>query len=176
MTFSDLKKILKDIADAIRSKTGKSELIYPENMGEEILKIECGSSGDDLPESFKANYLVSGDAQQMVFALKGQFDLTSVTHNDAWYDDNNTSTIFTLYAIDIDGTIYDGVDAMLRASDGYVYLDLISENKTVWTSNYLDGKTSKLKDEIISFGADYQTFPSNTSFFYVIAPHAVTVS
>lgn len=40
-----LTSIFQDIADAIRSKTGKSESIYPVDMASEIEGIESGGSG-----------------------------------------------------------------------------------------------------------------------------------
>lgn len=39
-----LSSIFQDIADAIRTKTGKSESIYPVNMASEIEGIESGGS------------------------------------------------------------------------------------------------------------------------------------
>jgi hypothetical protein len=41
---------LTAIGDAIRSKTGKTELIDPANMDTEIASIEAGGGGGDLPE------------------------------------------------------------------------------------------------------------------------------
>lgn len=40
-----LSDIFQDIADAIRTKTGKSESIYPVDMASEIEGIESGGSG-----------------------------------------------------------------------------------------------------------------------------------
>ena len=40
--IQNLRKFLKDIADAIREKTGKSELIAPVNFAEEIKSISAG--------------------------------------------------------------------------------------------------------------------------------------
>lgn len=40
-----LTSIFQDIADAIRTKTGKSESIYPVNMASEIEGISSGGSG-----------------------------------------------------------------------------------------------------------------------------------
>ena len=40
-----LSDIFQDIADAIRTKTGKSESIYPSDMASEIEGIESGGSG-----------------------------------------------------------------------------------------------------------------------------------
>lgn len=43
------EKILKDLADAIRSKDGSTELIYPQAMADKILNLELGSG--DLPDT-----------------------------------------------------------------------------------------------------------------------------
>lgn len=40
-----LSDIFQDIADAIRSKTGKADSIYPSDMASEIEGIEGGGSG-----------------------------------------------------------------------------------------------------------------------------------
>ena len=40
-----LTSIFQDIADAIRTKTGKSESIYPVDMASEIEGISSGSDG-----------------------------------------------------------------------------------------------------------------------------------
>ncbi len=41
-----LTSIFQDIADAIRTKTGKSESIYPVDMASEIEGIESGGSAE----------------------------------------------------------------------------------------------------------------------------------
>ena len=58
---------LTAIGDAIRGKTGKTELIDPANMSTEIASIEAGSGGGDLPSKF----IIAGDC-------------TSRFHRDGW--------------------------------------------------------------------------------------------
>lgn len=41
-----LTSIFQDIADAIRTKTGKVDSIYPSDMASEIEEIESGESGE----------------------------------------------------------------------------------------------------------------------------------
>ena len=42
-----LSSIFQDIADAIRSKTGKADSIYPSDMASEIESIETSGGSDD---------------------------------------------------------------------------------------------------------------------------------
>ena len=47
---------LSSIGDAIREKTGTTEMIAPQDMGEFILSIEAGGSGDgDIPEEIRSD-------------------------------------------------------------------------------------------------------------------------
>ena len=43
-----LTSIFQDIADAIRSKTGKADSIYPSDMASEIESIESGGKAQNL--------------------------------------------------------------------------------------------------------------------------------
>lgn len=52
-----LSDIFQDIADAIRSKTGKSESIYPVDMASEIEGIESGGSDEIIRISTVDNTL-----------------------------------------------------------------------------------------------------------------------
>lgn len=134
-------------------------------------------SANVLPETFKANYFVSGNAQQMGFALAGQFDLTNVNYGDAgWYENGGTDVSFAIYAIDTDGTIYDGEPVTLVVRDGHLTMRIVDSGKAILTDNYVEGRSSTIKDDIISFGANYQSFPNATELYYVLEPHAVIVS
>ena len=54
-----LTSIFQDIADAIRTKTGKSESIYPVDMASEIESIEIGESEETIGISTADNTLYS---------------------------------------------------------------------------------------------------------------------
>lgn len=49
-----LTSIFQDIADAIRSKTGKSESIYPVDMASEIEGIESGGSDGIIKRNIRS--------------------------------------------------------------------------------------------------------------------------
>lgn len=49
-------KILKDLADAIRSKDGSSELIYPQSMAAKILDIETMPEAMILVDEYGNEY------------------------------------------------------------------------------------------------------------------------
>jgi hypothetical protein len=49
-----LTSIFQDIADAIRSKTGKSESIYPVDMASEIEGIESGGSDGIITRNIRS--------------------------------------------------------------------------------------------------------------------------
>lgn len=50
------EQYMEDIGDAIRNRTGKSDLIYPENMSEEILSIgaDANATSSDVTKGVKA--------------------------------------------------------------------------------------------------------------------------
>lgn len=54
-----LSSIFQDIADAIRTKTGKSESIYPVDMASEIEGIESGGSDGIITRNIRSGARVA---------------------------------------------------------------------------------------------------------------------
>ena len=65
-----LNEVMKDTADAIREKTGKSELIAPVNFAEEIKSISAGgeSGGGDAPSGDWEYYDCSSATEMAQYA------------------------------------------------------------------------------------------------------------
>lgn len=55
------EKVLKDIANAIRSKNGKTNLMYPNQMALEISLLKTGGSGGSMAVNIKEEYGAKGD-------------------------------------------------------------------------------------------------------------------
>lgn len=65
--MSALGDFFKEVADAIRSKTGKTDTIVPINFPAEILAIETGGSGGELKKSGTINCAYPSNTYQIVF-------------------------------------------------------------------------------------------------------------
>lgn len=77
-----LNEVMKETADAIREKTGKSELIKPVNFAEEIKGITAG--GGDAPSGgsgnryFNANGLGEVYGQPAIYAIIGASPVSTI--------------------------------------------------------------------------------------------------
>lgn len=76
-TSDKLKKYVTAIAEAIREKTGKSELIAPINFAEEIRGITAGGGGSGESEFFMKYY----DIDAMYSSLGATIDKASFIDN-----------------------------------------------------------------------------------------------
>lgn len=95
---------LTAIGDAIREKTGKTDLIDPANMGTEIASIETGGGGSELPEEAfiltgECAYKFYGPSWKWYIDYFGNKVTTEGITNLAYAFKNNTAKEipFTLY-------------------------------------------------------------------------------
>lgn len=91
---------LTDIADAIRSKTGGSALINPEDMADEIESISTGGGGGSLPSIISkidgGSFTPSSDTQASSYSISHSLGVTPKGFV-IWTEDDLSGNVATRY-------------------------------------------------------------------------------